>query len=177
MPVCLTRANPWTSCPPLLSRTPAGLPRGKVFAGPNRRKKCYATTQSETEWPMAKMYVDKIFKQANRAVAEEMLAAMRARFRATLGQAEWMTVRDRAAAQAKLDRMFFQVAYPTFPVNGSAGEGEEEEIYWPSAVTMLDGHLGGDLFTNHMLAARLQIQHMFKYIDVRPNRRAWSQVT
>ena len=141
---------------------------------------------------MAKMYVDKIFKQANRAVAEEMLAAMRARFHATLGQAEWMTARDRAAAQAKLDRMFFQVAYPTFPANGSAGApspapvkgslgeeewGGEEEPYWPSAVTMLDGHLGGDLFTNHMLAARLQIQHMLKYIDVRPNRRAWSQVS
>lgn len=73
--------------------------------------------------------------------------------------------------------MFFQVAYPTFTVNGSTGEGGEEvEVpYWPSTVTMLDGHLGGDLFTNHMLAARLKTQHMFKYIDVRPNRRAWSQ--
>lgn len=129
---------------------------------------------------MAKMYVDKIFKHANRAVAEAMLAALRARFREALGDVEWMTAADRFAAQDKLDRMFFQVAYPTLPVNGSAkdvqGEGAEQEPYWPSAVTILDGHLGGDLFANHMLASRMQIQHMFKYIDIRPSRRAWAQV-
>lgn len=62
--------------------------------------------------------------------------------------------------------IYMQVAYPT------TAEGLR---YWPSATTILDGLLGQDLFTNYMLSARLQVQHVFKYINYPPSRRSWGE--
>lgn len=98
-----------------------------------RARKCYYSVQSGTPWPMAKLYVDKIFHHANREAAVEMLGNVRARFDAALADEEWMTVEDRTAAQEKLRQMFFQVAYPT---------DKDDKPAWPRETTDLDGLIG-----------------------------------
>lgn len=67
-----------------------------------RPRKCYYAVQSATPWPMAKLYVDKIFHHENREAALEMLGNVRARFDAQLSSEEWMTEDDRSAAQVFL---------------------------------------------------------------------------
>ena len=88
-----------------------------VSAKNPRERKCYYSVQSGTPWPMAKLYVDKVFHSANREAALEMLHNVRARFEAALGSEEWMSEDDRTAAQHKLSEMFFQVPYPTHAEN------------------------------------------------------------
>jgi predicted metalloendopeptidase len=76
-----------------------------------RERKCYYTATSITSWPVAKLYVDQIFHQENRAAALSMLDEVRARFMAALPTELWLTEEDRKAAENKLEKMFFQVAY------------------------------------------------------------------
>ena len=58
----------------LLTHFNSTLPRAKgtIFAGPNRIRKCYATTESTMQWPMAKLYVEKLFQASNRPAALDM---------------------------------------------------------------------------------------------------------
>jgi len=135
-----------------------------VSAKNPRERKCYYAVQSGTPWPMAKLYVDKVFHTANREAALEMLHNVRARFEAALGSEEWMSEDDRAAAQHKLSEMFFQVAYPT---------DAEDKIDWPHETTAMDGLIGKDYYTNYMLIERLSVERDFDKIDEKPNRRDW----
>jgi len=129
-----------------------------------RARKCYYSVQSATPWPMAKLYVDKIFHQDNREAALEMLASVRDRFDAALSTEVWMSDEDRNAAQEKLRQMFFQVAYPT---------DKDDQPAWPRETKDLDGVIGEDFFTNYMLTAALAVERDFERIDEKPNRRDW----
>jgi predicted metalloendopeptidase len=93
-----------------------------------------------------------------------MLHNVRARFDAALATEAWMSPADRAAAQHKLQEMFFQVAYPT---------DMEDKPAWPRETTDLDGKIGRDFFTNYMLTARLSVERDFERIAEAPNRRDW----
>jgi len=129
-----------------------------------RARKCYYSVQSATPWPMAKLYVDKIFHEDNRDAALGMLDNVRASFNSALEGEEWMSEDDRAAAQEKLQQMFFQVAYPT---------DKDDKPAWPRETTDLEGKIGEDFFTNYMLTARLAVERDFERIDEKPNRRDW----
>jgi hypothetical protein len=50
---------------------------GAILSGPNRKRKCYATTAKQTQWPMAKLYVDNFFRSSNRPAAVRMLDEIR----------------------------------------------------------------------------------------------------
>jgi putative endopeptidase len=129
-----------------------------------RARKCYYSVQSSTPWPMAKLYVDNAFHSANRDAVLEMLHHVRGRFDAALATEEWMAAEDRVAAQEKLRKMFFQVAYPTDKADAPA---------WPKETWDMDGKIGTDFFTNFMLTNRLSVERDFERIAETPNRRDW----
>lgn len=130
-----------------------------------RERKCYYTATGITGWPMAKLFVDKIFHAANRDAALVMLDEIKTQFMGALPNEAWLTEEDRKAAEHKLTKMFFQVAYPT---------DEQGNAAWPPETTDMDGKMGPKLFTNYMLAQRLAVERDFVKILEQPKRREWS---
>lgn len=129
-----------------------------------RDRKCYYSTSSGTPWPMAKLYIDKVFHTENRDAALSMLELVRGQFFQALPNEDWMDEDDRKAAQDKLSAMFFQVAYPT---------DKEGKTHWPKDTFNMDGKMGSDYMTNFMLKERLAIEKDFEEISKAPNRRSW----
>eukprot|EP00960_Hanusia_phi_P029156 747803-Hanusia_phi.AAC.3 len=133
-----------------------------------RPRKCYYSTSSDVAWPSAKLYVDKVFHVANRQAALEMLEGIRSRFLENLKKEEWMSPDDRLAAQTKLEKMFFQVAWPT---------DKEDKADWPVETTDLDGMLGPDFFTNFLVVNRKAVDRDFRKMKEAPKRRSWGGST
>ena len=129
-----------------------------------RDHKCYYSTSGGAAWPMAKLYIEKVFHTENRAAALSMLERVRAQFMDTLPTEEWMTEEDRAAAQDKLSAMFFQVAYPT---------DKDDKTHWPKDTYAMDGKMGADFMTNYMLKERLALERDLSEISEKPDRRSW----
>ena len=129
-----------------------------------RPRKCYYSTTSNTPWPAAKLYTDKAFHQENREAALEMLEKIRGRFMENLDHEDWMSADDRKAAQEKLRKMFFQVAWPT---------DKEGKTHWPVETFDMDGHMGPDFFVNYMTVSRFSIQRDLGRILEKPDRREW----
>ena len=115
---------------------------------------------------MAKLYVDKVFHETNRAPTIKMLEDLREQFLVAMLKESWMSHEDRQAGQAKLKNMFFQVAYPT-DENGMAA--------WPRQATVLDARLHTKTYLlNFILTQRAQIDEYFRQLeDGTVNRLSW----
>lgn len=133
-----------------------------------RPRKCYYSVTSNTPWPAAKLYTDKLFPHANRQAALEMLGNVRTQFMEALKDEPWMSEDDRKAAQHKLSEMFFQVAWPT---------DEEDKDAWPEPTTDMEGTMGPDLFINYMVISRMNINRELDRLEKSPKRRAWGGST
>jgi len=129
-----------------------------------RPRKCYNSAVEAAAWPAAKLYYDNVFHQANQGAALSMLEEIRTQFKAALADEAWMAPEDRKAAVEKLEAMFFQVGGPT----DAAGQPA-----WPPQTTVLDGRLGGDMYGNDVIIARIGMDRALQKLTKVPERRDW----
>jgi predicted metalloendopeptidase len=79
---------------------------------PVRWKRCVAATDGALGELLAQPFVKEHFSPDARAAAEADVHGIRAAFAANLGALGWMDDATKAKAEAKLDKVFYQIGYP-----------------------------------------------------------------
>ncbi|KAL8198225.1 UNVERIFIED_CONTAM: Endothelin-converting enzyme 1 [Gekko kuhli] len=79
-----------------------------------RWKFCISDTDSSLGFALGSMFVKATFAEDSKAIAEEMIAEIKAAFEESLAKLPWMDEETRRAAKEKADAIYDMVGYPKF---------------------------------------------------------------
>lgn len=79
-----------------------------------RWKSCISDTDTNLGFALGAMFVRATFAEDSKAVAEEMIAEIKAAFEESLASLQWMDEETRRAAKEKADTIYDLIGYPKF---------------------------------------------------------------
>ncbi|XP_015268057.1 PREDICTED: endothelin-converting enzyme 1 [Gekko japonicus] len=79
-----------------------------------RWKFCISDTDNSLGFALGSMFVKATFAEDSKAIAEEMIAEIKAAFEESLAKLPWMDEETRSAAKEKADAIYDMVGYPKF---------------------------------------------------------------